>query len=91
MKTCDGCGDKRRSEEWSLSAELAKSNRRMFIVLMVVIFLWFTTIAGFVLYLNQYDYASESTTIDAVQDGSGTNIVGNGDVSYGATSTDQNG
>lgn len=83
MQTCDNCGGKKEhSQEWSLSAELAKSNRRMFIALLVVIVLWAATIVGFLLYLNQFDVEG----IDVVQDGLGLNNFNNsgtqGDVTY---------
>lgn len=49
----------------SLALELlrdsSKRNKRTFIVLLVVIFLWFTTIVGFVWYINQFDFISEYT------------------------------
>lgn len=83
MKTCDSCGEKNRSEEWSLSAELAKNNRRLFIVILVLIFLWFSTIFGFVWYLNQYDYAVYDVDMDAL-DGGNANYIGNdGDIYNG--------
>jgi hypothetical protein len=73
-----------RSTEWSLSLELAKSNKRMFIVLITVIVLWFTTIAGFVIYLNQYDF----TDYEIQQGGEwGNTFIGGaneGDLTYGA-------
>lgn len=36
----------------------------------------------------QYDYSGEEFIIDAEQDGEGVNIVGGGNVDYGAESTD---
>lgn len=49
----------------SLALELlrdsSKRNKRTFTVLLVVIFLWFATIVGFVWYINQFDFISEYT------------------------------
>lgn len=73
-----------RSTEWSLSLELAKSNKRMFIILITVIILWFASVAGFVFYLNQYDF----TDYEIQQDGEwGNTFIGGaneGDLTYGA-------
>lgn len=81
MKTCDSCGEKHRSEEWSLSVELAKSNKRMFVALLVVIALWFATIFGFIWYINSYEYE----VVDVYSmDGGYANYVGNdGDINNG--------
>lgn len=50
-----------------LLRDSSKRNKRTFIVLLVVIFLWFTTIVGFVWYINQFDFISEYTnTTDMV-------------------------
>lgn len=49
-KICNGC--KAHSEEWSLSKELAKRNRRLQIVLAIVVTLWLVTIAGWVVTLG---------------------------------------
>lgn len=73
-----------RSTEWSLSLELAKSNKRMFVILITVIVLWFATIAGFMLYLNQYDFTDYEIQQDAEW---GNTFIGGeneGDLTYGA-------
>lgn len=75
-KICNKECEKKHSEEWSLSAELAKSNKRMFITLITVIALWFATIAGFVWYINQYDCVNETITVDT-QSGGDANYIGN--------------
>lgn len=85
-KTCNSC---KPSEEWSLSKELAKSNRRMFIIIIVCIALWVAslagTIGGFLWYLNQYDFESVTEEYSYTQDGQGTNIIGdNNEVDNGA-------
>ena len=53
-----------------------RANRRLFILLIVVIGLWFATIGLFIWYLNQYDFESYST--EYTQDGHGVNIFGSG-------------
>lgn len=51
-------------KEESLAMELikdsSKRNRRTFIALIVVIFLWFATILSFVWYINQFDFVTET-------------------------------
>lgn len=77
---------------FDLLMEFKALNKRLFVIILVVLGLWFATIGGFVWYLNQYDFASETTTttteIEASQDGNGINIVGGGDVTNGAESKD---
>lgn len=67
-----------------LLMEFKALNKRLFVIILVLLGLWAATIGGFVWYLNQYDFSS--TTIDAMQDGNGVNIVGGGDVTNGAES-----
>lgn len=85
-KVCNKECTNHHSEEWSLSAELAKSNKRMFMSLMLVITLWFATIVGFVWYINQYDYASYN--VEQGGEWGNTFIDGgnHGDINYGAES-----
>lgn len=49
----------------SLAMELlkdsSKRNKRTFTVLLVVIFLWFSTIVSFIWYINQFDFVTETT------------------------------
>ena len=64
-------------EEKSLAMELLqdmkKTNKRMF-ALLVIILLWFATIGCFIWYINQFDFVTETTTLD----GDGTNnYIGN--------------
>ena len=91
-RTCNGCGT--NETETSFAMELLKGYstqaKRWFIAFLVVVVLWFATIGGFIWYLNQYDYESYETVIEAEQDGEGINIVGGGNVDYGAESKDYN-
>lgn len=52
-------------EEKSLAYELIqdarKQNKRTFILLIIVLALWFATIFGFIWYINQFDYVTETT------------------------------
>ena len=93
-KTCDGCeSTKKRSEEWSLSLELAKSNRRMFIVVILCLILCVSSIVMTVWsvtkmrecfgIIEQYDIVDESIDVNA-EDGGTANYIGNdGDIIYG--------
>lgn len=51
-------------KEESLAMELirdsSKRNKRTFIALLIVIFLWFATILSFVWYINQFDFVTET-------------------------------
>lgn len=88
QKACTHCTDK--AEDESLAMYLVKGYgkqaKNWFIAFIIVVCLWFATIGLFVWYLQLYDFSSETTTIEAAQDGNGTNIVGGGDVDYGAES-----
>lgn len=70
-----------------LREQKAQSKRKDRIIVAILI-LWFATIVAFVAYLNQFDYSSttETVSITASQDGSGTNTVVGGDYEYGANS-----
>lgn len=46
-KKCNSCA-RQHSEEWNLTKRLAKSNRRLFITLIVVIALWLSTLFALV-------------------------------------------
>lgn len=90
-KVCTQCTP--HSEEWTLSAQLAKSNRRMFIALVLVICFWVLStvgiVSGFLWYLNRFEIVSDVDTVnDTVdidaQDGGDVNYIGNdGDIVNG--------
>ena len=71
-------------------ASIAREERhikRLVIALIIAIVLMFTTNAMWLVAWLQYDYSGEETTTNsaiASQDGEGINIVGNGDINYGA-------
>lgn len=63
-KTCNNCGDyKRRSEEWSLSAELIKSNNRLFVIALVLAVGWFLTLAGGLWYIGNTNHEEPQETV----------------------------
>lgn len=69
----------------SHAARLERSNRRMFILCVILIVALLTTNGLWFWYESQFE--TVSTSVEAEQDGSGVNIVGAGDVVYGAEST----
>lgn len=71
----------------SHAARLERSNRRMFILCVILIVALLTTNGLWFWYESQFETVN-TTSIEAEQDGSGVNIVGARDVNYGAESTD---
>ena len=66
-----------------------RREKRDFIVKLVLIFLLVFTNTGWLVHESQMEKVTETseiTTIDAYQDGDSVNIVGGGDINYGATS-----
>lgn len=67
-------------------AEMTRSERnfkRLWVVVIILISLLVTTNLCWLAYESQFE-TGENTEINAEQDGSGVNIVGAGDVDYGA-------
>jgi hypothetical protein len=62
--------------------------KRLVIALIVAIDLMFVSNMAWLWAWNSYDYSSEEQIITAEQDGEGVNIVGGGNIDYGADSTD---
>ena len=87
-KTCNHCGDTEGNDTFAMAMlkSYHKQATRWYITALVILSMWLATIFGFVWYLNQYDFSSETVTVEAEQDGNGTNIVSGGDVDYGAES-----
>ena len=74
--------------------EMARQERhvkRLVVMLAVMLVLFFASNMAWLYVWNQYEYIeeTETTTIDAQQDGEGVNIVGGEDVSYGSGSNDR--
>lgn len=70
----------------SHAARLERSNRRMFILCIILIVALLVTNGFWFWYEAQFEDVYTSTSIEAEQDGGGVNIVGAGDVNYGAES-----
>ena len=64
-----------------------QDNKRMFILNILLIVLLILT-NGFWIYYESQFMLTEVTTIEASQDGEGINLIGTGDISYGAESYD---
>ena len=67
--------------------EMARSerhNRRMWILCMVVFLAFVLSNCAWIVYESSY----QDVTIEAEQDGGGTNVISGGDLSYGSESTD---
>lgn len=67
-------------------ARMERIIKRLWIVILVVVFLLFASNAYWIYNWTQYDYSA--TTVTAQQDGRGINIVGGGNVGYGTASED---
>ena len=69
-----------KSLAMSLIYTLKAQCKRQFIILLVVIVGWLITIGGFIWYINQYDYNTESTaTIETENSGE----INTGDITNG--------
>ena len=68
-------------------AKMERANVRMSVLCFVLILALVGTNAGWVYYESQFE--DNVTTIEAEQDGSGTNMISGGDIEYGAESKDR--
>lgn len=71
--------------------EVARQERtikRLWILCIVIFLAFVLSNAGWIVY--ESSYADTITTIEAEQEGSGTNIISGRDLSYGSESTDNN-
>ena len=92
-KTCNGCGSDKVPvnvpylvHEGDMS-RLERQLKRLWIVILVLIFLLVGSNCAWLWYESQFQVVEE-TVIEAEQDGSGINIVGGGDIDYGTESQD---
>lgn len=79
-------------EEKSLAMEILqdykKANKRLFILLLIIVSMWFITIGAFVYYINTtgYEVITESTEVEN-ESGNANACVGdncnNGEINYG--------
>jgi len=68
----------------ALGERLDRTNRRLFIIVLILISALITTNVGWLYYTSQFS-VEETTMIEAEQDGE-LNIIGGGDVNYGTES-----
>lgn len=73
-----------KREEGSLAYFIIKSQQKVIYLLAI---LWFATIAGFIWYIQLYDYVDETTTIESNDLGNANYIKGNGDIVNGEDSS----
>lgn len=91
-KVCNHCGEQNEQSD-SFAMELLKGYsaqaKRWFIACLTILFMWLATIGLFVWYLNQYDFESVTTTVDA--DNGVANYIGNdGDIYNGKDYSKEN-
>lgn len=95
-KTCNNCGTESTNISVPYAAlELAEARhdrhmKRMWVLVLVLVGLLFASNLAWIIYESQFETVEtwEEITIDAEQDGEGVNIVGGGDIEYGAESED---
>jgi hypothetical protein len=68
--------EKENSFAMEMLKELSQQNKRLGIIIIIIASLWFSSIVGFGLYLNQYDYTTETYTADS--EDYGTAIINEG-------------
>ena len=72
----------------SAMARMERANKRSCIIIIILIAALILSNAGWIIYESQFE--TVETTIEAEQSGADINIVGGGDIHYGAESNDQN-
>ena len=93
-KICNNCGtDKKPSSvPYAVIAdfkEMHKSTVKKLWIALIIAWVAVLVVVGVFTYERlQYDYSSEEYIVEAEQDGEGINIVGGGNVNYGAESKD---
>lgn len=65
-KTCNHCGDTEGNDTFAMAMlkSYHKQATRWYITALVILAMWLATIFGFVWYLNQYDFSSETVTAE---------------------------
>ena len=82
-KHCNHCGnDNQDSFAMELLKGYSAQAKRWFIACMIILSMWLITIGGFIYYLNQYDFESYETTVDA-ENGVANYIGNDGDIYNG--------
>ena len=93
-KTCNGCGAGNQPVtvpyvvHESSMARAERLSRRLVAIIILLIVLLVGSNIGWLIYESQFETIEtiEKTVIEATQDGTGTNIVGGGDINYGSES-----
>ena len=94
MVNCSNCNNEKTTPEAvpyivheSAMARAERGAKRLWTVIILLIVLLVGTNGAWLWYESQFEVV-ETTTIEAEQDGSGVNIVGGGNVDYGAEGKD---
>lgn len=78
------------SNEWELiklqREHDSKRDFRQWVLILVLIASLVISNLAWIWYINQFEYVTEEISIEAEQDGGGGNIIGGGDIGYGAES-----
>lgn len=74
---------KERSEAWMIVGELTKQNKRMFVIIISALVLWFSTIFCAFWFLNNYEYKIETYDFDTGSGGNANYIGNDGDIYNG--------
>jgi hypothetical protein len=94
LKTCNNCGEIKTpaTVPYQVLAdfkEMHKSTVKKLWIALIIAWVAVLVVVGVFTYERlQYDYVGEEFIIEAEQDGEGVNIVGGGNVDYGAESKD---
>lgn len=75
-------------EHESIMVHMERSNKRVWILCLILVLALIGTNGAWIYYESQWEYIQESTQIEAQQEGE-LNIIGGGDVTYGAESQNQ--
>lgn len=96
-KTCNNCNAAENQNvtvpyvvHEAAQARSERREKRLWIAIIVAVALMFISNIAWLIAWNSYDYSSEEVIIEADQDGEGVNIVGGGNVDYGAEGEDNN-
>lgn len=68
----------------SSMSRMERTNKRLWIMCLILIVALLGTNIGWLLYERQWEYYETEITQEVEQDGSGVNIISGGDTSYGA-------
>lgn len=86
---------KEKSLAWEMLENQKANNKRMFILLVIILCMWFATIGAFLYYINTVDYEEiiETAEVDN-ENGNANACVGdncnNGEINYGESESEEN-